>query len=101
MLLCGDAVAACWPLLDAEPPDWSVVDYLARLQLVARRRGCSIRLRQPSAALCELLALAGLGLVVLPDGLAVGGGGVEVGREAEGGEQLSVQEAVESGDPLP
>jgi hypothetical protein len=99
VLLRGDAVVACWSLGHPEPPDLSVVDYLARLQLVARRCGCSIRLRQPSAPLSELLALAGLGRVVLPDGLAVGGR-VEVGREPEGGEQLGVEEAVEPADPV-
>jgi hypothetical protein len=53
-------------------PQLSVVDALARLQLAARRAGCTIRLRDPSAELLELLDLVGLaGLVGRP---AEGGG---------------------------
>jgi ABC-type transporter Mla MlaB component len=40
--------------------DAGVVDAVARLQLTARRAGSSIRLRSASAALCDLLELAGL-----------------------------------------
>jgi hypothetical protein len=68
-------------------PDLGVVDGLARLQLVARRLGCSIRLRG-SVELAELLDLVGLDL------------GLEVVGEAEGGEEVGVEEAVEPGDPL-
>ncbi len=71
----------------------SVVDALARLQLAARRLGCAIRLRDASCPLTELLDLAGLcgevcGLVV------------EVGRQAEHGEQVGVEEVVVADDPL-
>jgi len=45
----------------------AVVDQLARLQLEARRLGCSIRLRNPCAALVELIELAGLDDVVVAD----------------------------------
>lgn len=41
-------------------PDVGTVDALARLQLAARRLGRSIRLRQASDELQELLSLAGL-----------------------------------------
>jgi ABC-type transporter Mla MlaB component len=41
-------------------PDLALVDQLARLQLHARRLGCSIRLRGADAELVELLALVGL-----------------------------------------
>ncbi|CAN5288407.1 hypothetical protein BH18ACT4_BH18ACT4_03770 [soil metagenome] len=74
-------------------PDLAAVDALARLQLEARRLGCSIRLVDPSEELCELLTLAGLAEVV-GWGLTV-----QVGREAEGGEQVGVEEVVEPGDP--
>ena len=66
-------------------PDLDVVDALARLQLAAQRVGWSLRLRDPSAALCELLDLVGLG--------------AQLGREAEGGEQVGVEDVVEPGDP--
>jgi anti-anti-sigma regulatory factor len=44
-----------------------VVDQLARLQLEARRLGCSIRLRNVCTELMELLELAGLDDVVVAD----------------------------------
>ena len=47
-------------------PDAVTVDALARLQLAARRRGCEVRLRHPSAALLELIELMGL-THVLPE----------------------------------
>jgi len=46
--------------------DAVTVDALARLQLAARRRGCQVRLRQPSNELRELVAFMGL-RDVLPD----------------------------------
>jgi hypothetical protein len=53
-------------------PQLGLVDALARLQLAARRAGCTIRLRDPSSELVDLLDLVGLaGLVGLP---AEGGG---------------------------
>jgi hypothetical protein len=51
---------ATWPLVLAVPLDLGVVDELARLQLAARRRGCSIRLRDASDDLLGLLHLCGL-----------------------------------------
>jgi hypothetical protein len=72
------------------PPDLSVVDVLARLQLAARRVGWSIELCDPSAELCELLDLVGLARV-LP---------LEARGETEDGKQVGVQEVVEPGDPI-
>jgi hypothetical protein len=46
--------------LSGPPPDLALVEALARLQLAARRDGCSIRLRDPCAELAALLELAGL-----------------------------------------
>jgi hypothetical protein len=40
--------------------DLALLGVLARLQLQALRIGCTIRLRAPVPALCELLGLAGL-----------------------------------------
>ena len=74
------------------PPraDLAVVGGLARLQLAARRRGWSIRLHNPGQPLLQLLELTGLrGLFVEVDG------------EAEGREELGVEEVVQPDDPSP
>ena len=94
VLVNGD-VEVILGLLGGRRPDLALVDALAGLQLAARRRGCSIRLRHPCEELCELLDLVGLTDVV------VGASGLplEAGREAEGGEELGVEEVVEPGDP--
>jgi hypothetical protein len=76
-------------------PDLALVDALARLQLAAGRLGCSIRLRDPCEELRGLLDLVGLADVV-PDAAALA---LEARREAEGGEQLGVEEVVQPGDP--
>jgi len=61
----GAEVALCD--VSAVEPDAVSVDALARLQLVARRRGRNARLRGASNELLELLAFIGL-CDVLPDG---------------------------------
>lgn len=76
-------------------PDLALLDALARLQLAARRLGCSIRLRNPCPELCELLDLVGLADLLVGEP----GSALEAGREAEGGEQLGVEKVVEPGDP--
>jgi len=63
----GDVDVASWPLPFCGRPDMAVVDQLARLQLEARRLGCSIRLRNACAELVELLELSGLDDVVVAD----------------------------------
>jgi ABC-type transporter Mla MlaB component len=60
----GDAVAFCE--VRGVNPDAVTVDALARLQLVARRHDCQVRLRGASDELRELLAFMGLD-AVLPD----------------------------------
>jgi ABC-type transporter Mla MlaB component len=45
----------------------AVVDQLARLQLEARRLGCSIRVRHACAELRELIELSGLDDVVVSE----------------------------------
>ena len=59
----GEEVGS-WPLRGSGPPDLAVVDELARLQLAARREGCSISLRRACPELVALLALAGLSDVI-------------------------------------
>ena len=81
--------------VSGRPVDLELVDALARLQLTARRLGCSIRLHEPSKQLYELLDLVGVSDVLIArDPLPL-----EAGREAEGGEHLGVQEVVPPGDP--
>lgn len=67
-------------------PDLSAVDALARLHLDARRLGGTIRLHDVCEDLAELLDLVGLRR--------------EMSGEAEGGEELGVEEGVEPGDPV-
>jgi hypothetical protein len=64
VLMRGDAEVARWPLAGGRCPDLSVVDLLARLQLVARRLGLSIRLSDPPSGLLALIGLAGLTEVI-------------------------------------
>ena len=95
VLVRGERELASWPLLDGSRRDLAIVDRLARLQLVARRIGCTIRLRGGCDNLLGLLDLAGLADVVPPeDRLAV-----EVGGKPEGGEQPGVEEVVMPDDP--
>ena len=54
----GAAVALCD--VTGVEPDAVTVDALARLQLAAGRLGCTVRLRNASAGLRELVALMGL-----------------------------------------
>jgi hypothetical protein len=96
VLVRGGVEVASWPLARDDRPDLSVVDDLARLHLAARRAGCAIRLRDACGQLWELLDLAGLAQVIR----SAGGLLVEVEREAEGGEEVGVEEGVEPGDPL-
>lgn len=64
VLVMGDGLEAVVGRTSAGP-DISVVEALARLQLAARRFGCSIRLHEPSVELRELLDLAGLADIIV------------------------------------
>jgi hypothetical protein len=88
-VVCGESEVISWPWEHDGPPDLSSVDELARLALAVRRLGWSVRVQDPSNALRELLDLVGLRLVV------------EVGGEAEEGEEVGVEKRVEPGDPVP
>ena len=76
-------------------PDLALVDELARLRLAGRRRGSSVRLRDPCPRLRELLELVGLADLVEE----APGSALEAGRQTEGDEQLGPEEVVERGDP--
>ena len=54
----GAGVAFCD--VSGVEPDAVTVDALARLQLAARRQGCTVRLRQASPELVALVAFMGL-----------------------------------------
>ena len=69
-------------------PDLSTVDELARLVLAARRLGVGLLFTGVDPDLRDLLCLTGLGQLV-----------VEVGREAELGEEVGVEEVVQPRDP--
>jgi hypothetical protein len=92
LVLDGDVEVVLWRMDGLSDPDLSLVDALARLQLTARRLGGSIRLRNPCDQLLALIDLAGLREVLpaLP---------LEAGGEAEGREQLGVEEVVDRRDP--
>ena len=85
VLVRGDDVLATWPLVTRVPPDLDVADDLARLQLLARRMDCAIRLRDASADLVGLLELVGLREVI---------------GQAEEAEEARVEEVVHGDDPV-
>ncbi|MGH9187933.1 MAG: hypothetical protein ACRD0U_19330 [Acidimicrobiales bacterium] len=96
VLVLGGVEVASWPLVVRGRPDLSVVDGLARLQLAARRNGCSIRLGDASVELSGLLDFLGLGDVVP----GVADLRLEAIGEPEGGEQVGVEEVVMPHDPV-
>ena len=78
-------------------PDVSTVDALARLGLVARRRGLEVRLSRASPRLIELLALTGLLGVLVVNGASR----LEARWQPEEREQVGgVQEEGDPGDPV-
>ena len=93
MLARGDTELASWPLPMSDPPSLATVDALARLQLAARRMGCSIELRGECGSLAGLIDLVGLREALLA-GLVV-----EVGGQPEDLEQPGVEEVVVPDDP--
>ncbi|MGH3549838.1 MAG: hypothetical protein ACRDQU_17360 [Pseudonocardiaceae bacterium] len=64
VLVHGGVELASWPLGRTSRPDLAVVEELARLQLAARRLGCSIQLRDTCTELRELLVMLGLNEVL-------------------------------------
>ena len=93
VLLRGDEEVASWALRCDREPDLGLVDEVARLQLAARRLGCSIWLRHACPDLLRLLELVGLRDVV-------GRGSLQALGEAEGGEEAGVEEVVMPDDPV-
>lgn len=94
VVLDGDVEVATCRVCGPAPPDLSVVEAVARLQLAANRLGWSVRVLDPSRELCELLDLVGLAdVVACAPRLSL-----ETGRQAAGGEHLGVEEVVPPGD---
>jgi hypothetical protein len=96
VLVSGDTAVVCGAIPPDGRFDLSVVGELARLQLAARRLGCSIVLRGVGVELAELIEFAGL-TDILPTDVE---GGREISGKAEGGKQCGVEESVEPGDPI-
>ena len=62
VLVWADREVGRWPLeLPGRAVDLGTIDYLARLQLIARQADCEIRFAQLCPRVKELLDLAGLG----------------------------------------
>ena len=122
VLLCGDDEVARWPFLCEGAADLGAVDQLMRLQLEARRQGCTLWLRHACPDLLALLRFVGLAgvLQVRPPAREAGADGsphlevqppareagaeksphLQVRREAEGLEQRGVEEVVVADDPV-
>ncbi len=96
VLVHGGVEVASWRLAWGGDPNLELVDELVRLQLTARRLGCSLRLRDAGVDLWALLDFLGLAEVVA----GVARLRLEVGGEVEDGEQVGVEEVVEPDDPL-
>ena len=95
VLVRGDTEISRWPLHTSPcSPALAVADQLARLQLVARRLGFTVRLLGAEAQLIELLALVGLSDVLPNDPLR------KVGGETERGEQIGIDEIVVPDDQV-
>ena len=89
VLLREGEEVACWPL---RAPDGRVdlraVDAVARLQLEARRQGCTVWLRHACPDLVDLLELTGLA------------GVLQMRGKAERLEEAGVEEVVVPDDPV-
>ena len=67
VLAVGGTEVASWPLTGSARPDLTVIDYLARLALTARRRGGAITVRGAGPQLLRLIQFVGLDDVVVVD----------------------------------
>jgi hypothetical protein len=80
---------ARFPLIGNPPPTLGAIDELARLRLLATRRGYEMRIDHPCDRLLWLLRFTGLEEVLL-----------QMRGEAEVGEEVGVEEAVVADDPI-
>ena len=110
VLLRDGTEVASWPLVcEGGKVDLRVVDALARLQLKARRQGCTVWLRDACPNLTELVDLVGLAGVLQvgqpareagPEARPEGSPHLEVRRQAEGLEEHGGEEVVVADDPV-
>jgi hypothetical protein len=89
VLLRDGAELACWPLVCEDGRvDLRAVNALARLQLRAKRQGCTVWLRHACPQLVELLELVGLDAVL------------QLSRQPERLEEGGVEEVMMPDDPV-
>jgi hypothetical protein len=88
---------ACEPEATAAA-DVVMIEALARMQLIARRLGCSIRVHNAPPGLRDLLALAGLVDIVPLTGLTAGSVDADR-RQCEEREQAHLEKGVDGLDP--
>ena len=100
LLAGGEIEVARWPLMVAGRVDLAVVEQLSRLQLAARRMGCSLQLHDMCDELTELLAFLGLAKAVTGVVAEVVGLPSQVSGESEDREQRGVEEVVVTDDPV-
>jgi hypothetical protein len=67
VLAVGGTEVASWPLAGSSHPDLDVIDHLARLALIARRRGGAITVRGAGPQLIRLIQFVGLDDVLVVD----------------------------------
>jgi len=90
VMIVDGAEVVVWEPPVGVRPDLAVIDRLARLLLTARRQGCELRLRNPCPDMVGLIHLVGLAEVFGLDA------SVDVVGQPEHGEQLGIQEVVQS-----
>ncbi len=79
-------------------PDERALDVIARLQLLARRLGVTVRLVNAGPGLVDLITWAGLSEVLTVVAPEVAASGVEMEGQIEQREQVGVDEEVLRGD---
>jgi hypothetical protein len=89
-IIAGDGTELATTPVRAGHHELILVDAIMRLQLVARRGGCRVRLTGVDERLSGLLELLGLTCVLE----------LEARREPELREQLRIQEVMQAGDSL-
>jgi hypothetical protein len=89
LLVADDGTEVLVDRVDPRRPDLALVDFLAGMQLSARRRGWRLAVRDASRELEGLLDFVGLAREL----------GLEARREPEPGEDLGIDEVAEPGDP--
>jgi hypothetical protein len=91
MIVDGTEVVVWQPPVGVRP-NLDVIEHLARLRLMARRRGYELRLRDPCADMVGLIRFVGLAEVFgLPES-------VEVVGQTEGAEERGIEEVMQAGE---